>query len=105
MVGKKKQPGKDYKGWGGRRSNQEGRPKEQYSPVKGTKMVRVSADVDVKALVSLADDLKAIVGAYQVEADSAKASSVTGEYPRTYDVALRMIDELASLLHSVNTLA
>lgn len=94
----------DKVGWGGKRSFQPGRPRQSnYSGT--TRVVRIPTEIDHRALITLMDDLQAIVGAYKTEADAAKAASVTGEYPRTYDVALRMLDELAHLLFTVNTLA
>lgn len=75
-------------GRGGRRANQTGRPKGSTSAAP-TKVVRVPANVDEKALVSLAEDLQTLVAAWQ---DSVHPTS-----PR-YDRLRQAIDDVNRLL-------
>lgn len=86
---------------GGRRANQTGRPKLPEHLKKRSKVVRVPADLDPKALISLTDDLKAAVTAYKQQAETAKANSKTRDYPRTYDKALILLEEIQSLLSTL----
>ncbi|GBE90839.1 hypothetical protein [Nostoc cycadae] len=79
-------------GRGGRRPNQTGRPKGTTTAPK-TKVVRIPACLDEKALVSLRDDLEAVVSSWEAEVNDPEHKTS----PR-YDAAKRLLAELRGLL-------
>jgi hypothetical protein len=83
---------------GGRRPNQTGRPRLPEDQKKRTRVVRVPANLDPKALINIADDLRTTLEAYKAQAEQAKANSKTKDYPRTYDKALILLEEIQSLI-------
>jgi hypothetical protein len=77
-------------GSGGKRKGA-GRPRKYETK---TKVARIPINCKVDALLSTKKDLQSILESWEIQINTAKIDSKTGTYPRTFDKAIKLIEEL-----------